>query len=130
MRARHRTATRKGLFAAAGVVAVGGLVAVLLPQATAEQRVADSGPSAMETLTSLRQERIPGTAWAVDPRSGRMVITADASVSGDTWNALKGTVRAVGIATLVFGPFQSMCFTPIEPVLGALHARLVTAPAR
>jgi hypothetical protein len=38
-------------------------------------------------------------------------------------------VRAVGIATLVFGPFQSMCFTPIGPVLDALNARLVSAPA-
>jgi len=37
-----------------------------------------------------------------------------------------GTVRAVGITTLVFGLFQTMCFTPIEPVLDALNARLVT----
>ena len=38
-------------------------------------------------------------------------------------------VRAVGIATLAWGLFQSMCFTPLEPVLDALDARLVTAPA-
>jgi streptogrisin D len=93
--ARHRTATRKGLFAAAGVVALGGLVAVLLPQANAEQSARDS-VSAMDALTSLRQERIPGTAWAVDPRTDRMIITADASVTGDTWNELEGAVAAVG----------------------------------
>jgi hypothetical protein len=40
-----------------------------------------------------------------------------------------GTVRAVGITTLVFGLFQTMCFTPIEPVLDALNARLVTSGA-
>lgn len=43
--------------------------------------------------------------------------------------AADGTVYAVGITTLVFGLFQMMCFTPIEPVLDALNARLVTASA-
>jgi streptogrisin D len=47
-------------------------------------------------LTSLRQERIPGTAWAVDPRTDRMIVTADATVTGDTWNELEGAVAAVG----------------------------------
>jgi hypothetical protein len=40
-----------------------------------------------------------------------------------------GTVRAIGITTLVFGLFQTMCFTPIEPVLDALDARLLTVAA-
>jgi streptogrisin D len=95
---RHRTATRRGLFAAAGVVALGGLVAVLLPQANAEQDAQDS-VSAMDALTSLRQERIPGTAWAVDPRTDRMIVTADATVTGDTWNELERAVDAVGADT-------------------------------
>ena len=95
MPARHRTATRRGLFAAAGVVALGGLVAVLLPQANAEQSAQDS-VSPMDALTSLRQERIPGTAWAVDPRTDRMIVTADTTVTGDTWNELEGAVAAVG----------------------------------
>lgn len=59
-------------------------------------------------------------------------ITADLGDSGSpvyTPPAADGTVRAVGIATLVFGPFQSMCFTPIGPVLEALNAKLVTAAA-
>ena len=59
-------------------------------------------------------------------------ITADLGDSGSpvyTPPAPDGTVRAVGIATLVFGPFKSMCFTPIGPVLEALKARLVIAPA-
>gem|GEM_PF-4494854 len=38
-------------------------------------------------------------------------------------------MRAVGIAMLVAGIFQTMCFTPVEPALDALHAQLVTAPA-
>jgi hypothetical protein len=43
--------------------------------------------------------------------------------------AADGTVRAVGITTLVVGLLQSMCFTPIEPILDALNAKLVTYPA-
>ncbi|MBA3328283.1 MAG: hypothetical protein H0T43_08275 [Solirubrobacterales bacterium] len=38
-----------------------------------------------------------------------------------------GTVRAVGIVTLVVGPDSVMCFTPLSPVLRELDARLVTA---
>ncbi|HWC26030.1 MAG TPA: hypothetical protein VG474_05540 [Solirubrobacteraceae bacterium] len=59
-------------------------------------------------------------------------ITAREGDSGGpvyTYPSARGTVRAVGITTLVFGLLQSMCFTPIEPVLDALDARLVTATA-
>lgn len=57
-------------------------------------------------------------------------ITAREGDSGGpvyTEPAADGTVRAVGITTLVFGLFQSMCFTPLEPVLDALNAELVTS---
>lgn len=40
-----------------------------------------------------------------------------------------GTVHAVGITTLVVGAGARMCFTPLQPVLDALNARLVTAAA-
>ena len=38
-----------------------------------------------------------------------------------------GTVRAVGIASVVFGLFSSMCFVPLSPTLDALDATLVTS---
>jgi len=38
-----------------------------------------------------------------------------------------GTVRALGIVTLVNGLLQQMCFTPIQPVLDELDASLVTS---
>ena len=38
-----------------------------------------------------------------------------------------GSVRAVGIAVIVVGIGARMCFTPLQPVLGALGAELVTA---
>jgi hypothetical protein len=59
-------------------------------------------------------------------------ITADLGDSGApvyTAPSAAGSVRAVGVAVLVFGFLQSMCFEPIEPMLDALHATLVTAPA-
>jgi hypothetical protein len=58
-------------------------------------------------------------------------ITAREGDSGGpvyTAPAADGTVRAVGITTLVFGLLQSMCFTPLDPVLDALDAKLVTSP--
>jgi len=62
---------------------------------------------------------LPCTTITAEPGdSGAPVYTAPAADS---------TVRAVGIATLVFGQLQSMCFTPLGPVLAALNATLVTA---
>ncbi len=69
------------------------------------------------------------------PGVGRRTCTSITAREGDSGSpvytrpAADGSVRAVGIASVVFGPFQSMCFVPIGPVLAALHARLVTAPA-
>jgi hypothetical protein len=63
----------------------------------------------------------------------RVVCTSIPAREGDsggpvyTRPAGGGTVRAVGITTLVFGLFQTMCFTPIEPILDGLNATLVTA---
>lgn len=99
MRAKHRPSTRKALFVGAGGVAVVALVAVLLPQANAENSgdtAASSPDRDLAALTELRQEAIPGTAWAVDPVTGRMLVTADETVTGDTWDNLESTVEAVG----------------------------------
>lgn len=98
MRAKHRPSTRKALFAGAGGVAVVALVAILLPQANAEQdTTAAQGPeSDMAALMELRQDRIPGTAWATDPTTGQMIVTADETVKGDTWDDLETAVDAVG----------------------------------
>lgn len=38
-----------------------------------------------------------------------------------------GTVRALGIVTLIVGERSAMCFTPLAPVLDRLGARLLTA---
>ena len=38
----------------------------------------------------------------------------------------EGRVRAVGLTSVVLRLLGTMCFTPIRPVLDALHARMVT----
>jgi hypothetical protein len=64
---------------------------------------------------------------------GRLVCTDITAREGDSGSPVytepgaAGTVRAVGIANIVFGIFQSMCFEPIAPVLDALDAKLVSA---
>ncbi|MFF4211363.1 S1 family peptidase [Streptomyces sp. NPDC001796] len=39
---------------------------------------------------------IPGTAWAVDPRTNEIRVTADRTVTGSKWNTLQSTVRSLG----------------------------------
>jgi len=79
---------------------------------------------------------LSGGARAINRQASRVANTRVTCTSiiareGDsggpvyTYPAGNGTVRAVGITTLVFGLFQTMCFTPIEPVLDALNARLL-----
>lgn len=46
--------------------------------------------------TMRKQVRIPGTAWAVDPRTNQLVVTADSTVSTRNWNRLAATVRSLG----------------------------------
>jgi len=98
LRAKHRPSTRKALFLGAGGVAVVALVAVLLPQANAEDASssAQSPDRDLATLTRMQQDHITGTAWAKDPVSGQMVVTADETVTGDTWDNLETAVNAVG----------------------------------
>src|SRR5690606_26706992 len=41
-------------------------------------------------------------AWAVDPRTNKILVTADSTVTGQKWNRLESTVRGLGsgMATL------------------------------
>ena len=69
------------------------------------------------------------------PGTGGLPCTTISAAEGDSGSPVytaptaDGTVRAVGVAVLVFGPLRSMCFEPIAPLLRALDATLVKAPA-
>ncbi|MFK4869269.1 S1 family peptidase [Streptomyces sp. CSMPJR101] len=47
-----------------------------------------------QTLKS--EATIPGTAWAVDPRTNKIVVTADSTVTGRNWDRLESTVDSLG----------------------------------
>ncbi|MFK0115535.1 S1 family peptidase [Streptomyces sp. NPDC090994] len=51
-------------------------------------------------LTS--EAAVPGTAWAVDPRTNKILVTADSTVTGDRWDQVESTVQELGagMATL------------------------------
>ncbi|KQW07103.1 S1 family peptidase [Streptomyces sp. Root369] len=46
---------------------------------------------------TLKEEAtIPGTSWAVDPRTNKILVTADSTVTGDKWNTIESTVKSLG----------------------------------
>ncbi|MER7194561.1 S1 family peptidase [Streptomyces flaveolus] len=56
--------------------------------------------SGAQTLKS--EATIPGTSWAVDPRTNKILVTADRTVTGTAWDRLESTVDGLGsgMATL------------------------------
>ncbi|MFD0554796.1 S1 family peptidase [Streptomyces rectiviolaceus] len=50
--------------------------------------------SATKTLAS--RATMAGTAWATDPRTNQIVVTADRTVTGERWDKLETTVESLG----------------------------------
>lgn len=82
------------------------LVVNVLDEAAAEQ-VRQAGGKArvvQNSLTELKSARqtltaeatIPGTSWAVDPVSNKVVVTADRTVEGAAWDKLGAVVEGLG----------------------------------
>ena len=65
-----------------------GAVARQVDNSTAELK------SASQTLKA--EATIPGTSWAVDPRTNRIQVTADSTVKGARWDQLESTVETLG----------------------------------
>lgn len=77
---------------------------------TAAARVAEEGAVARNVDNSMDELRgaagtlaaraaVPGTAWAVDPRTNRLVVTADRTVRGESWDRLEAAVGALDAGT-------------------------------
>ncbi|MEV7128538.1 S1 family peptidase [Streptomyces sp. NPDC093260] len=67
------------------------------------RRVGNSAAALKSAARTLRTSAtIPGTSWTVDPRTDKVVVTADRTVTGAEWNKLRSTVRGLGegMATL------------------------------
>ncbi|WP_406439779.1 S1 family peptidase [Streptomyces sp. NBC_01613] len=57
--------------------------------------------NSLATLTAGAQTlkakaTIPGTAWAVDPKTNKLAVTADSTVTGANWDRLTSTVKSLG----------------------------------
>jgi streptogrisin D len=61
------------------------------------REVENSLPELAAGAKTLKEEAtIPGTAWAVDPRTNKILVTADSTVTGAKWNTLESTVKSLG----------------------------------
>ena len=91
-------------------------VIVQAEKAGAKVREVDNSLAELKTgaQTLKTDATIPGTAWALDARTNKIVVTADSTVTGAKWNQLESTVQDLGdgMATLkkssgAFKPFVS-----------------------
>jgi streptogrisin D len=102
---------RRGMKSAAAAVGV-LVVAATAVTITNTYAAPDDDVAPLSITNTLRQKAaIPGTAWAVDPGTNKVLVTADSTVTGDRWNTLVSTVDTFkGRASLtrasgVFRPF-------------------------
>ncbi|MEU1540352.1 S1 family peptidase [Actinacidiphila glaucinigra] len=76
----------------------GGDVAERAAKAGAATRTVENSSAELSSAAQTLRQRatIPGTAWAVDPRTNRILVTADSTVTGGRWDTLESTVRSLG----------------------------------
>ncbi|NEB60118.1 S1 family peptidase [Streptomyces diastaticus] len=67
-------------------------------RAGAEVREVDNSMGELRSgARTLKSEAsIPGTSWAIDPHTNRLLVTADSTVTGDRWDRLESTVEGLG----------------------------------
>ncbi|MGW5369680.1 S1 family peptidase [Streptomyces sp. NPDC004009] len=79
-------------------------VIVQAEKAGAAVRQVDNSTAELRSAARTLKARatVPGTAWAVDPRTNKVVVTADSTVTGAKWDRVRSTVRGLGsdMATL------------------------------
>ncbi|GAB2872119.1 S1 family peptidase [Streptomyces deserti] len=73
-------------------------VIVQAKKAGAEVREVDNSMAELEAgaQTLKAKATIPGTSWAVDPRTNKILVTADSTVTGAKWDRLESTVQSLG----------------------------------
>ncbi|MEV5685167.1 MULTISPECIES: S1 family peptidase [unclassified Streptomyces] len=67
-------------------------------QAGAEARVVRNSLAELKSARATLTDRaaVPGTAWAVDPVSNKVVVTADRTVDGAAWDKVSAVVDGLG----------------------------------
>lgn len=73
-------------------------VVVQAEKAGAAVREVDNSMTELDAgaRTLKAEATIPGTSWAVDPRTNKILVTADRTVTGEKWDQLESTVRSLG----------------------------------
>ncbi|AIV32518.1 S1 family peptidase [Streptomyces sp. CCM_MD2014] len=73
-------------------------VVVRAKKAGAQVREVDNSMSELRSgARTLKSEAsMPGTSWAIDPRTNKILVTADSTVTGDRWDRLESTVEGLG----------------------------------
>ena len=77
---------------------VGALAVVITATTfTASQAAQEDRADPAQATATLRQKAsTPGTAWAVDPGTNEVIVTADSTVTGVKWDNLVSTVKSMG----------------------------------
>ncbi|GGV30230.1 protease [Streptomyces longisporoflavus] len=80
------------------VVGDDNAVNVQVRKAGAVARSVDNSTGELGTAAKTLASRatIAGTAWATDPRTNQIVVTADRTVTGERWDKLEATVDSLG----------------------------------
>ncbi|ALC20068.1 protease [Streptomyces pristinaespiralis] len=80
------------------VVGDSNSVIVQVNEAGAVARPVENSMGQLKAAADTLAEKaaVPGTAWAVDPRTNQLLVTADRTVAGDDWNRLESTVKSLG----------------------------------
>ncbi|RDI24763.1 S1 family peptidase [Lentzea flaviverrucosa] len=76
-----------------------GLVAVAITASTftASQAAPEVRTAPAQATETLREKAsAPGTAWAVNPSTNEVLVTADSTVTGAKWDNLVSTVKGMG----------------------------------
>ncbi|WP_237277015.1 S1 family peptidase [Streptomyces caniscabiei] len=61
------------------------------------REVENSWSELQKGATTLKEQAtVPGTAWAIDPRTNKLQVTADSTVSGENWDTIESAVKSLG----------------------------------
>ncbi|MFJ1735391.1 S1 family peptidase [Streptomyces sp. NPDC088254] len=73
-------------------------VIVQAKKAGAQVRQVENSPAELKAASQTLKAKatIPGTSWAVDPRTNKILVTADSTVTGGKWDRLESTVNSLG----------------------------------
>ncbi|MGW0706229.1 S1 family peptidase [Streptomyces sp. NPDC002643] len=73
-------------------------VIIQAKKAGAEVREVENSWSELQegAATLKAQASVPGTAWAIDPRTNKLQVTADSTVTGENWDTIESTVKSLG----------------------------------